>query len=489
MEAGLQEIRGALVKKGDLNGYWIQTNHTVESCGSIWKAVATERTLIEQTSTESERFGPPNAEEVRTELQTILNSAAFRRAERHSQFLRFVCEMTLSGDSAKLNEYVVAHDVFGRGADYSPGEDSVVRRQAHSLRQKLHDYYAGEGSANRIRIELPVGRYVPVFVRTDRKPPELAEIVKLNAQESPLSAGFHRWRQPGLIASGLALLALGWFIGGLAHQSRTIAAVDPAVAEIWKPWLSDPEGAVICFSNPMTAVVKQFSFSLPPDSKSEPPRILVTPEQADEFRSYFGLPVGGHFYLYPAISQSKTGEALGGVTLTSLLTRAGVSVRATQSRFLSWETFRNQNLILLGHDEANRWLDPLLNKLPIRMATTDGDKARRIIDTLPDPGKPLEFYLEQRRGPGRVSRDYALVSMIGGIDDRHRLLLINGLNTEGTQIAMEYLCDPRALRELISRLRRAAPDHKGNWRFQLVLRTEVRDQVPTRADLLVVKVL
>jgi hypothetical protein len=79
--------------------------------------------------------------------------------------------------------------------------------------------------------------------------------------------------------------------------------------------------------------------------------------------------------------------------------------------------------------------------------------------------------------------------MITGVDGPHQLLLVNGLNTEGTQIAMEYLSDPRRVRELIGRLRQAAPQHTGAWHFQLVLRTEVRDQVPTTADLLVVKVL
>lgn len=445
-------------------------------------------TLIQQTSPESKSIGSPDADEVRAELQTILSSAAFRRSERHSQFLRFVCEMALTGNGAKLNEYVVAHDVFGRGPEYSPGEDSVVRRQAHSLRQKLHDYYAGEGSKDRIRIELPVGRYIPLFVRTDEQPREVAEVIEVNASEPLAAAGARRSRIGLIVAAAIALLSAGWFAGRFVDRGRMHISVDPALSEIWKAWLLDPEGAVICFSNPMTAVVKQFSFSLPPDSTSDPPRIFVTAEQSQEFRGYFGLPAGGHFYMYPAISQSKTGEALGSVTLTSVLTRAGLPVRATQSRFLNWDNFRNQNLILLGHDEANRWLDPLLKKLPIRMATTDGEKARRIIDTLAGSGKPVEFYLEQH-GADRVSRDYALVSMIGGIDGRHQLLLINGLNTEGTQIAMEYLCDPKRLRELVSRLRSAAPGHKGNWHFQMVLRTEVRDQVPTRADLLIVKVL
>src|SRR5690242_3749971 len=108
---------------------------------------------------------PPNpvAEEVRAELDAILASPSFKRSDRQSKFLRFVCEITLAGDGAKLNEILIAHQVFGRGVEYSPGEDSVVRRQAHSLRQKLQDYYNREGRNDPVHIELPVGRYVPAF--------------------------------------------------------------------------------------------------------------------------------------------------------------------------------------------------------------------------------------------------------------------------------------------------------------------------------------
>src|SRR5262249_37877561 len=110
---------------------------------------------------------PPERHEVQAELERLLASESFRRAERHARFLAFICETTLSGNGTQLNEYLIAHEVFGRGPDYSPGEDSVVRRQAHAVRQKLHDYYRGPGKEDAVRIVLPVGRYVPSFVRAD----------------------------------------------------------------------------------------------------------------------------------------------------------------------------------------------------------------------------------------------------------------------------------------------------------------------------------
>lgn len=425
-------------------------------------------------------------EEIRAELEAVLSSGAFVRSDRHSQFLRFVCETTLAGDAAKLNEYLIAHEVFGRGQGYSPGEDSIVRRQAHSLRQKLQEYYAREEQRNRVRIELPVGRYVPVFVRIGEPAAAVAEPRTSLPALPPQRVSPSLWPKVWIGAAALSLVALGWGLS-LWYHTRTPLRRDPAMTEIWGPWLSDPAGAVICFSNPMTAVVKQYSTPLP--LMSHPVRIAVTPQQAEQFRKSLDLPAGGYLYLSPAISQSKTGEALGSIAIATMMTRAGVPVRVTQSRFLSWDDFRSKNLILLGHDEANRWLDPILGKLPIHLSVSDSDKHRRIIDTMPAHGHPSEYAIQFAQSKSQVSVDYALVSMLNGIDVRHKLLLVNGLNTEATQMALEYLCDPSTLQSLLAALRKVAPNHPGPWQFQLILRTEVRDGVPTRAELMVVRVL
>jgi len=111
-----------------------------------------------------------SAEEAQSELEAVLHSQQLERSERLQKFLRYVCELTLRGESSKVNEYLIGSEVFQRGANYSPTEDSVVGRQAHTLRQKLQEYYASEGRDHLVRIELPVGRYVPSFQRYFEEP-------------------------------------------------------------------------------------------------------------------------------------------------------------------------------------------------------------------------------------------------------------------------------------------------------------------------------
>ncbi len=146
-------------------------------------------------------------------------------------------------------------------------------------------------------------------------------------------------------------------------------------------------------------------------------------------------------------------------------------------------------MILLGHGEANRWLDPILSELPFRLAATEGGKPRRIVNVNPGAGEPSEYHVTSSTESGLPSEDYVLISMLRGIDGRHRLLLINGVDAKGTNVAVDFLTDPANTRNLLEALRRASVNHKGVWQFQAVLREEERDRIPTRADLVAVRVL
>lgn len=448
---------------------------------------------------------PPDEEAVRAELDAILNSSQFKRSERHSRFLRFVCETALKGEALKLNEYLIAHAVFDRGEDYSSGEDSVVRRQAYSLRQKLQEYYTNEGARDPVRIDLPLGRYVPTFstVASARQSPALETAPSIEPASPPAAelAPVSETRPlPSTPRPETKALASAWWLGaaivlaavffaiGRATAPRTNRpAFDRALTEIWGTWLTDPQGVFICFSNPITTVVKPVDAPFPADALPHP--VKLNEQQADEFRQQVDLPRDGFIYLYPGIGHAKMGEALGSIAMTALLTRAGIPVRATQSRFLSWDDFRTKNLILLGHDEANRWLDPILSKLPLRLARGGVDRPRRVINSRPQAGELAEYWPNHAMTSKGRPEDYALVSMINGVDDRHRLLLINGVNTEGTEVAEEFLTDAVSMRRLLTMLQQSAPGHTDPWRFQMLLHAEVRDNVPTKVNIVIVRVL
>ena len=108
--------------------------------------------------------------EVRGQLEKILASEAFARADRMSRFLRFVVQETLKGKGAQLKEYLIGVEVFDRESSYDPRIDPVVRGEARRLRTKLMEYYENEGKDDRIRIHLPKGSYAVVFQASSNIP-------------------------------------------------------------------------------------------------------------------------------------------------------------------------------------------------------------------------------------------------------------------------------------------------------------------------------
>src|SRR5215467_13902008 len=104
-------------------------------------------------------------EEERAELQAVLRSPLFSRSPTLTHLLTYLCEKTFAGETDQIKEYSVALDVFDRQDSFDQDTDSIVRVQANRLRKRLGEYYAGEGAAHALHISIPVGQYVPQFLR------------------------------------------------------------------------------------------------------------------------------------------------------------------------------------------------------------------------------------------------------------------------------------------------------------------------------------
>jgi adenylate cyclase len=105
----------------------------------------------------------PPAAEIRAELKRILESPDFEASQRSKDFFRFVVEETLSGRSHTLKGYTIATQVFGRGEEFDPVLDPIVRIEAGKLRRALERYYLRKIGQNPVRIAIPKGTNVPAF--------------------------------------------------------------------------------------------------------------------------------------------------------------------------------------------------------------------------------------------------------------------------------------------------------------------------------------
>ncbi len=150
--------------------------------------------------------GGQEVAKARRQLQQVLESRLFVRADQLCRLLRFVVERHLAGRDDELKESVIGVEVFGRKPDYNPKYDPIVRTEARRLRARLSEYYKGEGKSDPVIIELPKGGYLPTL----RQP-----VGQSRALPEDLP-GDHRkpWRLSVIGASvclAAALTAAGWW--------------------------------------------------------------------------------------------------------------------------------------------------------------------------------------------------------------------------------------------------------------------------------------
>jgi TolB-like protein/Flp pilus assembly protein TadD len=150
----------------------------------------------------------PDSEEIRRALRQILCSRGFAEAERLRQLLTWLVEESLNGRADQIKESLIALEVFGRGSDWNPQSDALVRVQVRNLRHHLDRYYASEGTEDPVRLTIPKGRYAPHFTWSKPPPPE--------APPTPMPPA-RAWKIPAsaivtlMTVTTLALFAAFWY--------------------------------------------------------------------------------------------------------------------------------------------------------------------------------------------------------------------------------------------------------------------------------------
>lgn len=417
-------------------------------------------------------------------LDTLLNSPTFERAERLKRFLSFVCNLVLAGRSDEINEHLIGIEVFDRKADYTPSEDSIVRRQAHALRKKLEEYYLHEGRDSRVRIELPLGHYAATFHWMEE--PETFEPTPAAVSPTPLvTSRLSHWAIGALIAAGVGLFLFGWLAG---HASKTSAPMSslsdlsPSMRLIWRSWLGDTSGVTICLTTPKTIVVKYYPEQHPDRAPEQ--QIPAESLEALHLRQFFGFPTGGEITEYPSIGQAKMGEAVAAVRLASLLASRHIPIKVQHSSSLGWDQVRNENLIVFGHSESTPWIDRLTAGYPVRTQPSLGALPRRITVEHPTANERSVYSMNEDH-PGHM---YVLISMLPGIDGQHRLLIVSGLSGMATQFGAEFLTVPEHVDALAAALRAAGAKPDRQTYFQAVLHVDVRDNtIPLKGNIELVR--
>jgi beta-glucanase (GH16 family) len=136
-----------------------------------------------------------NFREEREELERVLRHPEISRSASLVRFLQFICNKYFEGQADDIREYTIAVEALGRKeSSFDSHIDPIVRVTARSLRKKLWNLYQAEGQSHPLQIVLPLGHYVPQFVRPNAPgahpatPPEEAALDSAEAENGVADA-------------------------------------------------------------------------------------------------------------------------------------------------------------------------------------------------------------------------------------------------------------------------------------------------------------
>lgn len=414
----------------------------------------TQRTPAEQEMTDR-----PS---VLQELESILSSRHFKSADRCKQFLQYVVLNKLEGHTERLKERTIGTDVFQRPPGYATGEDPVVRVQAGEVRRRLELYYQETPQPSRVRIELPVGSYSPVFHWGTAS--AVKDVKTQPAPAVPVSAS--RWKSR-LVLFSLALVAIAaMFVAKpLYNVFRRPAVSKNALEEFWSPVFATRQPVLICLAKPVAyrpseEIYRRYSRNHPGTFQTEAERTNTPlPLDPDEKLTW------GDFFVYSDYGVAA-GDVYAAVSLSGLFGKLDKPSQLRIGSAYNYQDLRNSPAAVIGGFN-NKWTMQLVSNL--RYAFVEDQEHYMIREQVPG-GRVWTT----RRGPhGEVLEDFAIVSRLIDSKTGQFTVTIAGIGPQGTQAAGEFASTARYLEEGLAN----APADWPNRNLEVLLDTTVTDSV------------
>lgn len=382
----------------------------------------------------------------------VCNSQCFHSSARLREFLIYVADCALRNCAEEATEQHIGIHVFQRVPGYNSSEDSIVRTHARLLRQKLAEYFNTEGADEDVLIEIPKGHYLPIFrSRNPRRPAAFTEAPAILS--APSVSKDNTTRHFVISRSWLAILVVSF--GALLTAALVRYQTRPnAVDRFWAPFLADNTALVIYSNAVFTGDSKNGLKYAPPSDARE------------------GALPDNYVDTYTGI-----GELASVYDLTQLFDRHHAHFVLKRSMLVTWDEAKLNNLIFIGSVAENPSLRVLPSSRDFTMMATDAYAG--IVNHHPKPGEPAIF----QRPEHPLTRDYAILALMPGLQPGKKMLVFSGLTTLGTQAAVEFACHRDTAEQLLA----AASGPKGEVRpFEAVLETMIGGGVPLQTRMVAI---
>lgn len=359
-------------------------------------------------------------------VSRIASSPVFTRAPRLRDLLLYITDH--ADDPRALTEHQIGVHVFGRPETYSPGDDNIVRASARQLRTKLREYFETDGAGESVLLDIPKGAYVPVF-----------------AERSPAPAVMPTPPKPVAWMAATAVLAGACVALAVLHWGPS---ADPDT--LFTGFFQAHGGPVRFVMTDSTLGATNSMIGHAPDLEAYASRSYVI--EGEE--NFADDPHWQRLWRTMTTRQITSWADVG--VLTRLLQShpaAAARVEVRHAKHMRTRDFKAGNFVITGSATTNPWASLFEKQLNFQLATP------RIINRRPQPGEPAEYV---QTG---MAAQWAHVAHVKNLSGEGGVLLVEGLQFEGTEGAGEFLLSPESRDEFrrVTGARNALPE------FELVL--------------------
>jgi hypothetical protein len=406
-------------------------------------------------------------QERRRLVERVLASEALSRSGRLSEFLRFVCDLTLAGRAAEINEQRVGEAVFGRLKDYDSSIDGIVRTQASRLRQRLSLYFEKEGRNEPLVIMIPRGSYVPVFeyrqqptLPTVSIPGESANTAEQVepaphvVYEPPRRSNWLPWILVAVLACACAVLAI--------HEIPPF--VQPATladslfwSKLFVPGQSTllvpGDSSLVNYQNLVHRSVNLAEYVNGDYRNGRPEEV----NSVENVAARLSRP------RYTSLVDLEIAQAL------SIIAREQHgNLELRHPREARPNDFKQGDLILVGSPESTPWVslfEPDMNFV-FDYRRTPEKVVISVINRRPQASEPPQWTSAPSNPQHPV---YAVVAYLRNLTGTGNVLILEGITMAGTECAWDFVSDQNRLNSFLNRVRR--PDGRIPH-FEVVLGTD-----------------
>ena len=358
-------------------------------------------------------------------------------------------DAVVEGRHDTLKERNIGVGVFGRDAAYDTAQDAVVRNAAVEVRKRLAQYYLEPEHHSELRIELPLGTYVPVF-------PNGVDAAAAPDTPAPVITRPQPHRTLWLTAAAAAVLIAAVAVTLWLNRRTPTSELDA----FWAPLFRDHEVIQLCVGQPG----RLYRFAGP--RRDELDHLI----QGGGVGSGAVIAPGELEWIAPNYLYLR--DAFAAARIAAWIQSKGQPYRLISVTRTTYSQLRGSPMVAIGAFD-NPWALRITAELRFVFdhRTINGE----VYNCVNDRRNPNATGWKVARSVGeRTTEDYAIVTRVFDPTTERTAVSAAGIENYGTFAAGEFVTDPAYLGAALVR-------QPKDWRrknLQIVLGTKIIDGAP-----------